>query len=134
MCTCPGSIASSPELSGKRNQPGEGSCKTCGGSFLVDGVGPISGTMLGTVGLEVTNSVNTELSWKTAAKGKRSRKPAARNSSGRPKLASKSPKRVGDFSGSDSDKVCNLIFSLSILRIVLSQILFNFDYFCFAVW
>lgn len=109
FCTCPGSISSSLELRTKRNQPAEGSsCKTCGGRYLVDGIGPISGSMLGTVGLEVANSVNTELSWKTVTKGKRSRKQVARSLNGRPKLANKSPKRVGDFSGSDSDKFVEL--------------------------
>lgn len=102
VCTCPGSLASSLESSVKRNQLAEPSCKSCGGRFLVDGVGPLSRSMLGTVGLEVTNSINCELSWKTV-KGKRSRKSVARNN-GRVALGNKSPNRVGDFTGSDSDK------------------------------
>lgn len=102
ICTCPGSLASSLESSIKRNQQAGASCKSCGGRFLVDGIGPLSRSMLGTVGLEVTNSINCELSWKTV-KGKRSRKSVARNN-GRVALGNKSPKRVGDFSGSDSDK------------------------------
>ena len=107
ICTCPGSLASSLESSIKRNQLAGASCKSCGGRFLVDGIGPLSRSMLGTVGLEVTNSINCELSWKTV-KGKRSRKSVARNN-GRVALGNKSPKRVGDFSGSDSDKVCNFL-------------------------
>lgn len=75
----------------------------------MDGIGSISGSMLGTVGLEVASSVNTEFSWKTVTKGKRSRK-LVKRLNGCQKLAHKSPKRVGDFSGSDSDKVYIIIF------------------------
>ncbi|KAL3521555.1 hypothetical protein ACH5RR_019704 [Cinchona calisaya] len=103
FCSCPESFAFSLESSGKRNQLAEASCKNCGGRSLVDGIGPISRSMLGTVGLEVTKSINPELSWKTVTKGKRSRKSVPRTN-GRVALGCKSPKRVGDFSGSDSDK------------------------------
>ncbi|KAK6155658.1 hypothetical protein DH2020_009906 [Rehmannia glutinosa] len=57
------------------------------------------------VGLEVMNSTNPELNWKTVTKGRRSRKAIARSLNGVAKVGnSTSPKRVGDFSGSDSDK------------------------------
>ncbi|KAK4431454.1 hypothetical protein Salat_0907500 [Sesamum alatum] len=61
--------------------------------------------MLSSVGLEVMNSSNPELNWKTVTKGRRSRKSIARSLNGIAKVGnSASPKRVGDFSGSDSDK------------------------------
>ncbi|KAL0317817.1 UNVERIFIED_CONTAM: hypothetical protein Sangu_2196000 [Sesamum angustifolium] len=61
--------------------------------------------MLSSVGLEVMNSSNPELNWKTVTKGRRSRKSIARSLNGVAKVSnSASPKRVGDFSGSDSDK------------------------------
>ncbi|EYU25129.1 hypothetical protein MIMGU_mgv1a010884mg [Erythranthe guttata] len=62
--------------------------------------------MLSSVGLEVMNSTNSELSWKTVTKGRRSKKPIARSLNSVSKVGkSVSPKRVGDFSGSDSDKL-----------------------------
>ncbi|KAK4384948.1 hypothetical protein Sango_2618800 [Sesamum angolense] len=61
--------------------------------------------MLSSVGLEVMNSSNPELNWKTVTKGRRSRKSIARSLNGVAKVSNAaSPKRVGDFSGSDSDK------------------------------
>ncbi|PIN26447.1 hypothetical protein CDL12_00797 [Handroanthus impetiginosus] len=61
--------------------------------------------MISSVGLEVMNSTNPELNWKTVTKGRRSRKSVARSLNGVAKVGnSTSPKRVGDFSGSDSDK------------------------------
>ncbi|CAI9092281.1 OLC1v1027478C1 [Oldenlandia corymbosa var. corymbosa] len=104
FCTCPGSLASSLEYSKKRKKLAEASCKTCGGRFAVDGIGAISRNMVGTVGLEVTSSISPELNWKTVTKGKRSRKAVARCMNRSLDLSHNSPKRVGDFSGSDSDK------------------------------
>lgn len=62
--------------------------------------------MPSTVGLEVMSSTNPELSWKLVKKGRRSKKSVARSLNSAVKVGnSTSPKRVGDFSGSDSDKV-----------------------------
>ncbi|PHT53266.1 hypothetical protein CQW23_07728 [Capsicum baccatum] len=105
LCTCPDSLKSKSELFNKRNQPIWTACKTCGGSFLVDGIRSISGNMLSTVSLEVAKSINPELSWKAVTKGRRSRKTVARRVNGGMKVINRSPKRVGDFSGSDSDKI-----------------------------
>lgn len=99
------------ELNKKRNQQKESSCNTCGGRFLVDGIGSISANMLSTVRLEVSNSINPELNWKKVTKGRRSRKPTGRSLNWGGKLKNQSPKRVGDFSGFDSDKV---LFSTSL--------------------
>ncbi|KAL3834350.1 hypothetical protein ACJIZ3_009086 [Penstemon smallii] len=60
--------------------------------------------MLSTVGLEVMNAISPELNWKNVTKGRRTRKSIARRLSGVAKVNNTSPKRVGDFSGSDSDK------------------------------
>ncbi|KAL6509289.1 hypothetical protein OROGR_022599 [Orobanche gracilis] len=67
--------------------------------------------MHSSVGLEVMNSTNLELNWKTVTKGRRSRKSvAARSLNGIAKVSSStSPKRVGDFSGSDSDKAGKMV-------------------------
>lgn len=96
------------ELNKKRNQQKESSCNTCGGRFLVDGIGSISANMLSTVRLEVSNSINPELNWKKVTKGRRSRKPTGRSLNWGGKLKNQSPKRVGDFSGFDSDKFCEI--------------------------
>lgn len=66
--------------------------------------------MLSSVGLEVMNSTNPELSWKSVTKGRRSKKSVARSLNSSVKVGnSTSPKRVGDFSGSDSDKFGEVI-------------------------
>ncbi|KAK4363042.1 hypothetical protein RND71_018283 [Anisodus tanguticus] len=49
--------------------------------------------------------LSTELSWKAVTKGRRSRKTVARRLNEGMKVINRSPKRVGDFSGSDSDKI-----------------------------
>ncbi|KAL6508398.1 hypothetical protein OROHE_021940 [Orobanche hederae] len=71
--------------------------------------------MLSSVSLEVMNSTNPELSWNTVTKGRRSRKSvAARSLNGIAKVSnSTSPKRVGDFSGSDSDKAGKVVLEHS---------------------
>ncbi|KAL6541542.1 hypothetical protein OROGR_011028 [Orobanche gracilis] len=71
--------------------------------------------MLSSVGLEVMNSTNPELNWKTVTKGRRSRKSvAARTLNGIAKVSnSTSPKRVGDFSGSDSYKAVKVVLEHS---------------------
>ncbi|MCD7469440.1 hypothetical protein HAX54_008487 [Datura stramonium] len=61
--------------------------------------------MISTVSLEVAKSINPELSWKAVTKGRRSRKAVARRLNEGMKVINRSPKRVGDFSGSDSDKI-----------------------------
>ncbi|KAL1552851.1 hypothetical protein AAHA92_13599 [Salvia divinorum] len=66
--------------------------------------------MLSSVGLEVMNSTNPELSWKSVTKGRRTKKSVARSLNSFVKTGnSTSPKRVGDFSGSDSDKFGEVI-------------------------
>lgn len=104
LCTCQDSLKSTSEFN-KRNQPIETSCKTCGGCFLVDGIRSTSVNMISTVSLEVAKSINPELSWKAVTKGRRSRKAVARRLNEGMKVINRSPKRVGDFSGSDSDKI-----------------------------
>ncbi|KAL8557238.1 hypothetical protein ACS0TY_004616 [Phlomoides rotata] len=70
--------------------------------------------MLSSAGLEVMNSTNPELNWKIVTKGRRSRKSVARSLNGGVKVGkSISPKRVGDFSGSDCDKFGELILGQS---------------------
>lgn len=56
--------------------------------------------------LEIMNSISPELNWKSVTKGRRTRKAVARSFKSVSKEGIISPKRVGDFSGSDSDKVC----------------------------
>ncbi|CAN4087703.1 unnamed protein product [Withania somnifera] len=104
-CTCSDSLKSKPELFNKGNQLFGTSWKTCGRCFLVDGLRSISGNMLSTVSMEVAKSINLELSWKAVTKGRRSRKTVARRVNESMKVINRSPKSVGDFSGSDSDKI-----------------------------
>ena len=93
-----------------REHIAKASCKTCGGIPLVNGIGSPSASMMGTVGLELTNFINPELTWKTVAKGnrsasRRSRKPASRNSKMGAGQADKSPKKTENGSVSESEKV-----------------------------
>lgn len=67
-------------------------------------MGSISGNMLNTVSPEVAKSIDLELSWKSVTKKRRSRRTVARRLNEGMKM-NRSPKRVGDFSGSGSDKV-----------------------------
>lgn len=60
--------------------------------------------MVNTSGLE-SNSKIPDLSWKVVTKGRRTRKPNSRNLNRGINLVNRSPKRVVDFSLSDSDKV-----------------------------
>ncbi|CAK9176893.1 unnamed protein product [Ilex paraguariensis] len=102
-CNCTGSLASKFELSRKGNQLTKASCKTCGGRPLVNGIGPAS--MLSKVGVELTNFIDPDLSWKTLTRGRRSRKPAGRSFNVGAKLGNKSPKRVWGSSVSESEKL-----------------------------
>ncbi|CAA3003623.1 Hypothetical predicted protein [Olea europaea subsp. europaea] len=104
LCSCSGSFGCTRRLNSERNQLAEASCKTCGGKFLADGIELVSDSMLETVGPEVMNSNIPELNWKTVTKGRRSKKPVVRNLKVVAKVGNTSPKRVGNFSGSDSDK------------------------------
>ncbi|CAH9123515.1 unnamed protein product [Cuscuta epithymum] len=66
--------------------------------------------MLRAVGLEASNSTisSPELNWMKVTKGRRSSKPIGRSSNWGGKLNSQSPRRVGDFSSSDSDKLFHI--------------------------
>ncbi|KAL3630632.1 hypothetical protein CASFOL_023616 [Castilleja foliolosa] len=71
--------------------------------------------MRSSVGLEAMNSIKPELNWKTVTKRKRTRKSVARKLNGIAKAGSStSPKRVGDFSGSDSDKIGEVVLGQSL--------------------
>lgn len=77
--------------------------------------------MLSTVNMEVAKSINPELSWwKAVKKGRRSRNTVARRLNEGMKVINRSPKRVGDFSGSDSDKVPCDFFVMVLLNTILS--------------
>ncbi|CAH9069885.1 unnamed protein product [Cuscuta europaea] len=66
--------------------------------------------MLRAVSLEASNSTisSPELNWMKVTKGRRSSKPIGRSSNWGGKLNSQSPRRVGDFSSSDSDKLFHI--------------------------
>ncbi|RVW43253.1 hypothetical protein CK203_096030 [Vitis vinifera] len=106
LCTCIEGSASSPGLSRKR--AATTSCKTCGGKQLVNGRGSPPGSMLSTVGLELTSLINSDLTWKKASKGRsasrRARKPVARCSKAGGELVNKDPKRVA-MPVSESEKL-----------------------------
>ncbi|CAK9185063.1 unnamed protein product [Ilex paraguariensis] len=107
LCTCTGRLASKFGLTRKGNQLPKPPCKTCGGRPFVHRRGPVSASMLSTVGLELKNFIDPDLSWKTLTKGRRSRKPAAgRSFNVGAKLGNKSAKRVWGSSVSESEKLC----------------------------
>ncbi|XP_058086870.1 uncharacterized protein LOC131233972 [Magnolia sinica] len=66
FCTCSGGSASILEQTRKREVTE--SCKNCGGKPLVDGRGGLPGSMLSTVGIELTRVIDPELNWKTVSK------------------------------------------------------------------
>ena len=108
MCNCAKRSPLNLELS--RAQLATASCKTCGGISLVNGIGSPSTSMMGTVGLELTNFINPELTWKTVAKGnrsasRRSRKPKSKNSKMSADQADKGPRNTDNSSVSESEKV-----------------------------
>ncbi|OVA13968.1 hypothetical protein BVC80_1787g37 [Macleaya cordata] len=116
LCTCSGGSASTLELS--RNRVAVASCKICGRKPLVDGRGSLSGSMLSTVGLELSTVFNPDLTWKTVSKGNRSatrraRKPIARSVEGSAKPVAGSvegsekevSKRLEDMPVSESEKL-----------------------------
>ncbi|KAA8539951.1 hypothetical protein F0562_026643 [Nyssa sinensis] len=105
-CTC--GLVSTLELSGKRKQVANASCGSCGRP-LVDVV-PLPASMVSTAGLELTNVINPNLTWKTVTKGyrsasRRSRRTASRNLNVGVQLDDKSPRRVEDSSVSESEKL-----------------------------
>ncbi|GFQ05834.1 hypothetical protein PHJA_002727500 [Phtheirospermum japonicum] len=103
-----------PEPNTESGQLEERNPKTFGARFIVDGIKPISALMPSSVGLEAMNSIKPELNWKTVTKGRRTRKSVARNLNGVAKAGNTtSPKRVGDFSGSDSDKIGEVVLGQS---------------------
>ncbi|EPS60694.1 hypothetical protein M569_14109 [Genlisea aurea] len=62
--------------------------------------------MIGDMGLHVTNSNNQKLKWKPVKKGRSSRKSLGRRWNSASKLCDfSSPRRDGEYSGSDNDKV-----------------------------
>lgn len=130
LCTCIEGSASSPGLSRKR--AATTSCKTCGGKQLVNGRGSPPGSMLSTVGLELTSLINSDLTWKKASKGRsasrRARKPVARCSKAGGELVNKDPKRVA-MPVSESEKVNtnvnSLFFSLNFIVLIGKLISIN---------
>uniref|UniRef100_A0A5B6YFQ8 Uncharacterized protein n=1 Tax=Davidia involucrata TaxID=16924 RepID=A0A5B6YFQ8_DAVIN len=106
FCTCTGRLV---ELNRKRKLVAKAPCNTCGRP-LVDGIRPLSASMLSTVGLELMNFINPDLTWKTVTKGyrsapRRSRRPASRRLNVGVQLDDRRPKRVDESSVSESEKL-----------------------------
>lgn len=102
------------EISRKRKQLTKASCGTCGGRPLVDGIEPEPASMLSTVDLELTNFINSDLTWKKVKKGcrstnRRSRKSITPSLNVGVELGNMSRKRDHDSSVSESEKVCFLV-------------------------
>lgn len=118
LCSCSGSLASSLEINRKGKQLTKASCGTCRRRPIVDGIEPESASMLSTVDLELTNFINSDLTWKKVKKGcrstnRRSRKSVIGSLNVGVELRNKSRKRNQDSSVIESEKVCFLadIFS-----------------------
>ncbi|XP_022738864.1 uncharacterized protein LOC111291412 [Durio zibethinus] len=91
-------------------QEATASCKTCSGRPLVDGIGSVSSGMMSTVGLELTNFINPNLTWKTVSKGNRSgtrrtRKPGVKSLTIGMGLLDKNGKMSEDVTVSESEKL-----------------------------
>lgn len=92
-------------------QEATATCKTCSVEPLVDGIGSIPKRMISTAGLELTNFINPDLTWKTVAKGNRSatrrtRKPGGRFlNMGADITDNNVCKRAEDTAVSESEKV-----------------------------
>ncbi|CAK7338839.1 unnamed protein product [Dovyalis caffra] len=99
---------SSTTLGTSRKQGATASCKTLGGGSSVDGLGIFgSGSMMSAVGLELTNFINPDLTWKTVTKGYRSasrRKPVVRSFNVESKVSDESARNVDDMTVSDTEK------------------------------
>ncbi|GAV76296.1 hypothetical protein CFOL_v3_19771 [Cephalotus follicularis] len=107
-CTCTGTRDRPSTLVSSRKKGTAASCKTCHGMPLVNGIGSISTSMMSAVGLELTNFINPDLTWKTVSKGSRStmrrpRKPVSRNLCVGVELADKNGERVENYV-SESEK------------------------------
>lgn len=97
-------------------------CKTCRGRPLVDGIRPLSAGMTSTVGLELTNFLNPDLTWKKVSKGNRSatrrnRKPGTKFLTAGVELAGKSVQRSEETTVSDSEKVIIFYFCSLLMNI-----------------
>lgn len=106
-----------------REQGATASCKSCGGGPSVDGIGSVgSASMMSAVGLELTNFINPELTWKKVAKGFRSalrRKPVVRSFAIGTKLSDEGVKNADDMTASDTEKVDIKLLCLSLLYFIV---------------
>ncbi|XP_010919097.1 uncharacterized protein [Elaeis guineensis] len=117
LCTCTRGSPSALEYPNHRE--GSNSCKSCGGKLAVDRQGSLSGSMLSTVGLELSRVIDPQLNWKKASKGRQRTVRRARTSfpGGNKKrsttkslkdsedAADKELKRAGDIPVSESEKL-----------------------------
>ncbi|KAG9455265.1 hypothetical protein H6P81_008169 [Aristolochia fimbriata] len=113
LCTCTRRSASSFELG--KNCEAPLPCKSCGGR-TVDGRGSVPGSMLSTVGLELTRVIDPDLTWRTVAnrKGRRARTSLTASNKKKSNLQSlrnsgdlinKSTKEAEDMPVSESEKL-----------------------------
>lgn len=106
-----------------RKQGATASCKNLGGGSSVDGLEIIgSASMMSAAGLELTNFIDPDLTWKTFTKGHRStsrRKPVVRSFNGKAKLSDESTRNMDDMTVSDNEKVNVTLLCLDLYLIVL---------------
>ncbi|KAH9677635.1 Dentin sialophosphoprotein-like protein [Citrus sinensis] len=117
-------------------QEATATCKTCCVEPLVDGIGSVPKRMMSTAGLELTNFINPDLTWKKVAKGNRSatrrtRKPGGRNLiMGAEVTENNVCKRAEDTTVSESEKlgvaVLGRRFSDEIEHVPIKKRKFNF--------
>lgn len=113
FCSCTGVVNTT--LVSSRKEGTTASCKTCGGRPPVDGIGSMSASMISAKGLELTNFINPDLTWKTVSKGyrsstRRSRKPIDRS----PKSDADLQDKGEDTIVSESEKVDITVFPLKV--------------------
>lgn len=110
FCSCSENLESMLDISRKGKQLSKASCGSCGGKPLVDGIEP-EPAMLGAVDLELTNFINSDLTWNKVKKGcrstnRRSRKTITPSMIVGSELGKVSRKREQDSSVLESEKVC----------------------------
>ncbi|KAM7499692.1 hypothetical protein LguiA_024106 [Lonicera macranthoides] len=106
--SCSGRLTSTLEFSRKGKQLAKGSRESCGVRPIVDGIEPVSASMLSTVDLQL-KYINPELTWKKVSKGcrsttRRSRKLANRSLNAGAEMGCTIPKDGQDSSVFESEK------------------------------
>lgn len=145
MQTCCSSVhTKNATLGASRTVAKTASCKTIRGRDPVDGIGSIPRSMISTKGLELTNFINPDLTWKTVSKGyrsatRRSRKQLDRSPKSDADLPDKGTESPSEITVSESEKVdifLHILFETKCTVLCLSCCFFFLLMICisFVAW